>query len=293
MPIKDHKVLYNYDVHIPVRMTIDKNGVLQDTIMQFDVIHEVSHTEKIHLGLVKLNLAEYVEASEAGAEDEGVVRRYLMQDSKINSTLKVGIYLKQVDGDRNFSAPPLRVAPVFSGIAGHVVGEVDDNEGIPGSSTAPVISAKSQIAGDELRELYRRTIAANWTCLPGELSADKVIEDIFSGGDGWLSKPPVSGDSSGASKFSDDDRHGVRGHARRKSEKPLYFSKSRADIKRHSKENMHVARGDRPNVVRGRGSFEQQAHSMGVEAEKGSTRDKNEFDELEIREDLRSWKLPS
>ena len=35
-------------------------------------------------------------------DDEGIVRRYLMQDSKVNSTLKVGIALRQVEGDRNF-----------------------------------------------------------------------------------------------------------------------------------------------------------------------------------------------
>ena len=55
--------------------------------------------------------------------EEGVTRRYLMQDSKINSTLKVGIAMKQVDGERNFVAPPLKTAPVFGGIAGIMAGE--------------------------------------------------------------------------------------------------------------------------------------------------------------------------
>jgi hypothetical protein len=69
-------------------------------------------------------LAEYVEESEMGPDgEEGVTRRYLMQDSKINSTLKVGISMKQIDGERNFVAPPLKSAPVFGGIAGIMVGE--------------------------------------------------------------------------------------------------------------------------------------------------------------------------
>ena len=72
--------------------------------------------------MLKINLAEYVDASEAIGEDdeEGVCRRYLMQDSKINSTLKVschfipiyfeayriqiGIYMKLLDAERSFSA---------------------------------------------------------------------------------------------------------------------------------------------------------------------------------------------
>lgn len=86
------------------------------------------------LGTLTLNLAEYVEESEqvGGDGDEGVVRRYLLQDSKVNSTLKIGIFMRQVDGERNFVAPPLRTAPVFGGIAGIMVGEregVDESVG--------------------------------------------------------------------------------------------------------------------------------------------------------------------
>lgn len=90
--IKDHKVTYDYEKHVPVRLTIDKNGMLQESHIHFEVVQEYSSAgrgERITLGNVKLNLAEYVEPSEADGED-GVTRRYLMQDSKINSTLKVG-----------------------------------------------------------------------------------------------------------------------------------------------------------------------------------------------------------
>lgn len=65
--------------------------MLQETFIHFDVLHEVISGEKderIALGSIKLNLAEYVWASEQEGE-EAVFRRYLMQDSKINSTLKV------------------------------------------------------------------------------------------------------------------------------------------------------------------------------------------------------------
>lgn len=51
------------------------------------------------LGNIKLNLAEYVDKSD---DDQGIIRRYLMQDSKINSTLKVGILMRQMDGEKNF-----------------------------------------------------------------------------------------------------------------------------------------------------------------------------------------------
>jgi hypothetical protein len=89
--------------------------------------------EKIILGEVRLNLAEYVEESESADSEDGVVRRYLMQESKINSTLKIGIAMKQIDGDRNFVAPALKTVPVFGGIAGIMAGEQakpDDRGGI-------------------------------------------------------------------------------------------------------------------------------------------------------------------
>ena len=88
--IKEHKVIWDYEKTIPVRLVIDRNTMLQDSEIHFEVLQEYSagaRGERILLGIVKLNLAEYVEGSEEG--DDGITRRYLMQESKINSTLKV------------------------------------------------------------------------------------------------------------------------------------------------------------------------------------------------------------
>ena len=64
--------------------------MLQDSEIHFEVLQEYSsgaRGETIILGNIKLNLAEFVEMRDDG--EEGVARRYLMQASKINSTLKV------------------------------------------------------------------------------------------------------------------------------------------------------------------------------------------------------------
>jgi hypothetical protein len=64
-------------------MSIGRNGMLQEQPIIFETIQEYAGArERIALGSVSLNLAEYV-----GVGKE--TRRYLMQDSKINSTLKV------------------------------------------------------------------------------------------------------------------------------------------------------------------------------------------------------------
>jgi hypothetical protein len=81
--------------------------MLQESHIRFEVYHEVlsqgDKSDRILLGKLKLNLAEYVWASEQEGE-EAVSRRYLLQDSKINCTLKVSLFMKQTEGDRNFVA---------------------------------------------------------------------------------------------------------------------------------------------------------------------------------------------
>ena len=88
--IRDHKVSWDYVKTLPVRLIVDRNGMLQETEINFEVLQEYSpgtRAERIALGNVRLNLAEFVGGSDDG--EEAVTRRYLMQDSKINSTLKV------------------------------------------------------------------------------------------------------------------------------------------------------------------------------------------------------------
>ncbi|KAK1750295.1 N-terminal C2 in EEIG1 and EHBP1 proteins-domain-containing protein [Echria macrotheca] len=250
-PIANHRVEYNYCKVISLRIAIDKTSNLSECPIEFEVLQEFSVTgtagisgrdEKVSLGVIRLNLSEYVEESEAILRDggvttsrrvsinvptpgdksshhrkrssasaepdasprsshpasdldeewpsadvrDGVVRRYLMQDSRINSTLKISILMVQVDGERNFVAPPLKTAAVFGGIAGFVANDalepVDTNADAPGR--IPSVSSK---AGDmsELQDMYRRALAASWASQPDELLADQCIEDIFAGGNGF------------------------------------------------------------------------------------------------------------
>jgi hypothetical protein len=151
-----------------VRLTVDKNSMLHESPIEFEVIQEYAGSgrgERITLGNVKLNLAEYVEQSEHQAmegEDSGVVRRYLMQDSKINSTLKLAIYMHQTEGDKNYIAPALKTAQVFSGIAGIMAGEQQE---LDDSGADPTLNSKSRETG-ELQDMYRRTLAAYWSAQP-------------------------------------------------------------------------------------------------------------------------------
>ncbi|EME49806.1 hypothetical protein DOTSEDRAFT_40956 [Dothistroma septosporum NZE10] len=252
--IKDHRVQYEYEKRTQVRLTVGKDGMLQECPIHFEVVQEYSaggRGERIVLGQIHLNLAEYVDAGEAqspGAADreDGITRRYLMQDSKINSTLKIGISMRHIEGTRDYFAPQLRTAPVFGGIAGIIAGsEPTGNPHNPASHTngdadgqdaaaLPNFSTTNKELG-EMQDMYRRTLAAYWASQPGELRADECIEDIFGGGDGWgkggrpasheqsqpgsgsstPNEPEMSRDSS-TTKISSDGRRNFKGHHDRK-----------------------------------------------------------------------------
>ncbi|KAM5346861.1 hypothetical protein ACJ41O_009866 [Fusarium nematophilum] len=231
-PIANHRVDYSFVTLVPsIRISIDRNNNLVECPIEFEVVQEFGVTEKITLGAVRLNLSEYVEESEAFVKDvtspgrmrsgsvgvsptrsatsrprrdsdvveDGIVRRYLMQDSKVNSTLKVGILMVQVDGERSYIAPPLKTAPVFGGIGGIMGEPVEDDVG-------PVPSISKPRDAAELQDLYRSVLAASYCRQPSELSAEDVIEDIFGGGNGWKTKPQAaSPDTDGDDDDDDDD----------------------------------------------------------------------------------------
>ncbi|ETS85006.1 hypothetical protein PFICI_03031 [Pestalotiopsis fici W106-1] len=254
----NHRVTYDYNKVVPLRITIDRNNQLSECPIEFEVVQEFSASggrdDRITLGVVRLNLSEYVEESEnfprksvssrsgssleyarrdilgpalqgkrrlstasAGTApiaeeqehetaDEGIVRRYLMQESKINSTLKLGILMVQIDGDRNYVAPPLKTAPMFGGIAGIMAGETVEPVDESPLGTAPTTTTQNKSRdASELQDMYRRALAASWNSQPGELAADECIEDIFSGGSGWKDQ---TGSSSRSEKDHSRDRNG-------------------------------------------------------------------------------------
>lgn len=205
--IKEHKAVFEYLKTLETRLTIDRNQILQESEIHFEVLQQYSvgvRGDRIVLGNIRLNLCEYVNkhdeddgtsSSGAGTADndsdsfatQGIIRRYLMQDSKVNSTLKIAIRMRHTEGDRNFVAPPLKSAMVFGGIAGIMNAEQaelsDDNGHMPS------LTSKTRDM-NELQDTYRRTLAAAWSCTPGELPPDRLVEDIFAGGDGGNMLPP-------------------------------------------------------------------------------------------------------
>lgn len=219
--------------------------------------------------------------------------------------------MNQIEGDTNFTAyvlfhelsstakskihrPPLKIAPVFGGIAGIVTGEHGDSDDV---GHMPSISTKTREMS-KLQDMYRQTLAASWAAQVGELPADKCVEEIFAGGDGWGGKGP-NDDFSGRHQpsnsldgnDSDGDRRTVRGHQRRSS--PRYQPSSHGYTGHQRANSKGHRRTESQGSVSGRKSIEQQVQSSSAE---GTRPDymrmrSHEVDEFAVREDLKSWQI--
>jgi N-terminal C2 in EEIG1 and EHBP1 proteins len=308
--------------------------MLQECEVHFEVLQEYSEGGRggrVLLGNVKINLAEYVDDGEGrgreknqaeGGDDEGgIVRRYLMQESKINSTLKIGIRMRQVEGETNYTAPPLKTAMVFGGIAGVLSTEAGDGGVDETGGHMPNMTSKTRELS-ELQDMYRRTLTASWSCGLDELPPDKLIEDLFAGGDGGAMKPPpliaqsrFSPRSQPGSPRQDDETGGDSANvgetdlrrpignrfltpdmARRGRDAGK--GEGRSGQWRSSSARTVSAEARSPSAspiasVSGRQSIERQMQRIDKDTRRKGTTSVREVSEFDVREDLRSWEIES
>ncbi|KAE8383631.1 N-terminal C2 in EEIG1 and EHBP1 proteins-domain-containing protein [Aspergillus bertholletiae] len=287
--IIDHRAYWNYERALQVRLTIDRNQSLHECELQFEIIQEFESggggDTKNFLGRIRLNLAEYVDKSD---DDEGIVRRYLMQDSKVNSTLKVGIAMRQVEGERNFTTPPLKSAMVFGGITGVVSSEQTEPTDL---GPLPSINMQSRETID-LQDMYRQTLAASWCSRSDDVPADKLVEELFSGSISWSNdvndlesteaKEGGHFPSTGAAmKGASSNRLSPTFERRPKSSSSSHF---RNDGKLHDF-NSRVGHN------RKRSSIEHQLYGTAKGNAWKNRNNDRELTEFDVREDLRSWEI--
>ncbi|KAJ5477339.1 hypothetical protein N7539_007483 [Penicillium diatomitis] len=287
----DHRASWNYEKTLNVRLTIDRNLMLQECDINFEIIQEFHGSpvnEKHILGKIKLNLAEYVDKVD---EDEGVIRRYLMSDCKINSTVKIGIAMRQVEGDRNFTTPPLKSATVFGGIARVVhMSEPGDSEELV---HVPAIATRSREAAD-MQDMYRRTLAASWNSRAWDLPADKLVEELFAGNSCWNNTShdhPNDG-------FSDSLSESLTVEAARQQSRsgnrlsPSYEKqpKSASSGSNSTARLASTSNSGHSHPQKG-GSLEQQLHENAKGRGWKSRQAEHELSEFDVREDLRSWEI--
>lgn len=301
--IREHKATWDYSKEIELRLTIEKNQALQECEIHFEILqeyHEGVRGGRVLLGNVRLNLAEYTRipdpSTTEGAplddgEEGGITRRYLLQDSKVNSTLKVGIKMKQIEGDNNFVAPPLKSAMVLGGIAGIIGAEAGEGDDIP-----TLTSRTRELS--EAQDIYRRTLAATWACQTGELPPDKLIEDLFAGGDGGRMQPPPKSPrqhSHNRIRSTDDSvTSGSSDNESRQTITPSHLTpdRARSGHRRADSYESSITHVLQPAPsISGRASIdEQMKHNPSEHRRKGHS-DWKELTEFDLRDDLKSWQV--
>lgn len=98
--IRDHRVTWDYEVEWSVRLAVDRGRKLGSATLELQVFQETQGGRERHsLGSLTADLAEH--AGNRGLRD---TRRYLLQDAKVNATLRVSLTLAQLSGDTNFVA---------------------------------------------------------------------------------------------------------------------------------------------------------------------------------------------
>jgi hypothetical protein len=140
-------------------------------------VEMISGRERFRIGSVTINLSEYVSV-------KSETRRYLLQDSKMNSTVKVTIAVDHVEGIREYTTPPLKKAQMFHGITNLLA----ENKDLPQISRGIEQLNIKHLLNSPTQEMYRRTFSAQWRLQAGELPPGDVVEDIFKGGSGWKSE---------------------------------------------------------------------------------------------------------
>jgi hypothetical protein len=136
------------------------------------------------------------------------------------------------------------------------------------------------------------------------MSADRCIEDIFAGGDGWGNRVDSQDESPNydrlmpgdySASLSDSEARAALKNSKQRNWSGFFsrrHQKRRSVPERIDKEEVLQMR-DTSHGSRGRESFDRQAVEMKIESEKEHSRHAHDLDEFEIRDDLRCWYLPN
>ncbi|KAG9313789.1 hypothetical protein JVU11DRAFT_6149 [Chiua virens] len=179
--LKEHNVAWEKTLKFIVQMSVGRdNRELGDCLAKFVVMQRViagdpDAPRNPRLGVVYLNLAQYVEA--------GVITRsYLLRQSKTNATLKLSIHLKHAAGEVSYVAPPLPKGEILSWsrwlppIIGHnlIVTSVSDTSSVvSGSGT----SHKSSTHGHGHANEHNKRGTAKKQRRPFEIAKLPTIDD--------------------------------------------------------------------------------------------------------------------
>ncbi|KAJ7773077.1 N-terminal C2 in EEIG1 and EHBP1 proteins-domain-containing protein [Mycena metata] len=190
LPLREHAVTWDQSLSAVVQMSIERDThtllphPFKLTVLQRVIANDPDAPHNPRLGVVDLDLAEYVDSVPLSAPPKGVVtRRYLLSDSKTNATLRLSIRVDPVGTSTSFIAPPLPNGEILAGVATLLSSHDDVYRTRPRALDlyAPVesvVSSKSSIKSSRSKETTPFDIRA----LPrayGPRPTESLIDALF------------------------------------------------------------------------------------------------------------------
>ncbi|ORE14598.1 hypothetical protein BCV71DRAFT_229194 [Rhizopus microsporus] len=117
-PIRDHSIFWGYPINTLAHLVISKDNILGPCELKLQVFQEIGGSKDVSfIGKLTVNLSEY-----AGS---GLVsRRYLLDECKFNSTIKLSIRMDQVsESTTSYDTPPLKKQQAFIDIPTMIINE--------------------------------------------------------------------------------------------------------------------------------------------------------------------------
>ncbi|CAJ0827139.1 4849_t:CDS:2 [Entrophospora sp. SA101] len=170
-PVKDHSVRWQYKLQDRVQLVIGKDNFLLPCALSLSIKQELNGGKEINnIGRLKINLSEYVGSTV-------ITRHYLLQESKINSTLKkTQIYsgLTGIISDRDVEDDEVSIVGLSFNFEEHYL--------VKSRSTSSLRSAYYAQA-NHTTPITSSLAANNFLLSVGGKSSTDVIEEIFKGND--------------------------------------------------------------------------------------------------------------
>ncbi|EPB87755.1 hypothetical protein HMPREF1544_05415 [Mucor circinelloides 1006PhL] len=110
-PIRDHCIFWGHPISTMAHLVISKQHILGPCELRLEVYQELGGSrDTIPIGSLTINLSEY-------ASSGLTTRRYLLDECKFNSTIKLSIKVDQKsDSSTEFQLPPLKKQQIFTDI---------------------------------------------------------------------------------------------------------------------------------------------------------------------------------
>ncbi|KAI8081880.1 N-terminal C2 in EEIG1 and EHBP1 proteins-domain-containing protein [Gilbertella persicaria] len=109
-PIRDHCVFWGHPISTMAHLVVSKQQVLSSCEFRLDVYQELGGKDTVSIGSLTINLSEYAGSGLTS-------RRYLLDDCKFNSTLKLSIQVDQKSNPHlEYTIPPLKKQQIFADI---------------------------------------------------------------------------------------------------------------------------------------------------------------------------------